>query len=268
MNQSCPESRTRKSLGQPPTLTDKTTARWSAQRLSRNRRRGQTRVPALLTGTRYRREVSLRRMPKQRPPPKTFSVWLRPLFRNDFCLDTCGRRKLRFSPLWIGVRLRLAVVPSLFANDEQRPQLPGLVAPTSLYRFPLLFVQTLCGSIFGLLLLLGLFLPCSIAAPRKIIIDTDPGTDEAMAIMLALNSPELDVRAITVVRGNVTAEQGLDNALRLISLANRCEIPVAAGAQHPLFQKLITAEFWHAKVCTDVNAEKFLDLFISRMQGK
>ena len=85
------------------------------------------------------------------------------------------------------------------------------------------------------------------AATRKIIFDTDPGTDDAMALMLALNSPELDVRAITVVPGNVTAKQGLENALRMVSLANRCDIPVAAGAQHPLFQKLITAEFWHGK---------------------
>jgi purine nucleosidase len=58
-----------------------------------------------------------------------------------------------------------------------------------------------------------------------------------MALMLALNSPELDVRAVTVVPGNVTAKQGLENALRMMSLANRCDIPVAAGAQHPLFQK-------------------------------
>ncbi len=89
-------------------------------------------------------------------------------------------------------------------------------------------------------------LPAS-AAARKIILDTDPGTDDAMALMLALNSPELDVRAITVVPGNVTAQQGLDNALRMVSLAHRCDIPVAAGAQHPLFQKLTTAEFWHGK---------------------
>lgn len=68
-----------------------------------------------------------------------------------------------------------------------------------------------------------------------------------MAIMLALNSPELDVRAFTVVPGNVTAEQGLDNALRMASLANRCDIAIAGGAKHPLFQKLITAEFWHGK---------------------
>ena len=85
------------------------------------------------------------------------------------------------------------------------------------------------------------------AIPKKIIFDTDPGTDDAMALMLALHAPELDVRAITVVPGNVTAAQGLENALRMVSLANRCDIPVAAGAQHPLFQKLITAEFWHGK---------------------
>jgi inosine-uridine nucleoside N-ribohydrolase len=87
----------------------------------------------------------------------------------------------------------------------------------------------------------------SFAAPKKIIFDTDPGTDDAMALMLALNSPELEVRAITVVPGNVTASQGLENALRMVSLQNRCDIPIAAGAQHPFFQKLITAEFWHGK---------------------
>src|ERR1700741_618359 len=98
-------------------------------------------------------------------------------------------------------------------------------------------------------LLLVLVLICAIPAlaAKKIIFDTDPGTDDALALMLALNSPELDVRAITVVPGNVTAEMGLENALRMVSLANRCDIPVAAGAQHPLFQKLITAEFWHGK---------------------
>jgi purine nucleosidase len=102
-------------------------------------------------------------------------------------------------------------------------------------------------------LALALVLACSFAqaqgsnAPRKVIIDTDPGTDDAIAILLALNSPELDVRALTVVPGNVTAEQGLKNALTLASLANRCDIPVAGGAQHPLFQKTITAEFWHGK---------------------
>src|SRR2546430_14888470 len=84
-------------------------------------------------------------------------------------------------------------------------------------------------------------------AAKKIIFDTDPGSDDALALMLALNSPELDVRAIIVVPGNVTAAMGLENALRMVSLANRCDIPVAAGAQHPLSQKLAPAEFWHGK---------------------
>jgi inosine-uridine nucleoside N-ribohydrolase len=109
----------------------------------------------------------------------------------------------------------------------------------------------LCGSSSLLTALLVIFLVATFSVPvlaaRKIIIDTDPGTDDALALMLALNSPELDVRAVTVVPGNVTAAMGLDNALRMVSLANRCDIPVAAGAQHPLFQKLITAEFWHGK---------------------
>jgi len=85
------------------------------------------------------------------------------------------------------------------------------------------------------------------ATPKAILIDTDPGTDDAMAILLALNSPELDVKAFTVVPGNVTAEQALENTLRLVSLAGRCDIPVAAGARRPLAQKLITAEFVHGK---------------------
>src|SRR3979411_2436872 len=99
--------------------------------------------------------------------------------------------------------------------------------------------------------LLAVLLVTALATPavaaKKIIIDTDPGTDDALALMLALNSPEVDVRAITVVPGNVTAAMGLENALRMVSLASRCDIPVAAGAKHPLFQKLITAEFWHGK---------------------
>ena len=99
----------------------------------------------------------------------------------------------------------------------------------------------------------ALFLLCvclasaSLGAPRQVIIDTDPGTDDAIAIMLALNSPELVVRALTVVPGNVTAAQGLDNALRLVSLAHRCDVPVAAGAKKPFISILTTGEAWHGK---------------------
>jgi purine nucleosidase len=63
--------------------------------------------------------------------------------------------------------------------------------------------------------------------PRRVIIDTDPGTDDAMAIILALNSPEFKVEALTVVPGNVDAHQGLENALKIVSLAGRCDVVVA-----------------------------------------
>ncbi|MFB3921690.1 MAG: nucleoside hydrolase [Terriglobia bacterium] len=82
---------------------------------------------------------------------------------------------------------------------------------------------------------------------RKVIIDTDPGADDAMAILLALNSPELDVKALTVVAGNVVVERGVENALKLVSLAGRCDVRVARGAARPLTQKLTTAEFFHGR---------------------
>jgi inosine-uridine nucleoside N-ribohydrolase len=88
---------------------------------------------------------------------------------------------------------------------------------------------------------------CGQTEKRPVIIDTDPGTDDAMAILLALNSPGLKVEAISVVPGNVDGKQGLENALKLVSVAGRCDIPVTAGAQHPLMQKLYTAQYWHGK---------------------
>ena len=106
------------------------------------------------------------------------------------------------------------------------------------------FTKFLTSSVLAVLLLL---LTTAAQTPRRVIIDTDPGIDDAMAILLALNSPELKVEALTVVPGNVEAWQGLENALKIVSLAGRCDLPVAGGAQHPLNQKLITAQFWHGK---------------------
>jgi inosine-uridine nucleoside N-ribohydrolase len=83
--------------------------------------------------------------------------------------------------------------------------------------------------------------------PRRVIIDTDPGCDDALAILLALNSPEIRVEAVTVVHGNTTRNQGLANALQLVSLAGRTEIPVAGGAMRPLAQKPMTAELFHGQ---------------------
>ncbi len=90
-------------------------------------------------------------------------------------------------------------------------------------------------------------LPGAAAAGKKVIIDTDPGIDDALAILLALHSPELEVQALTVVPGNVPLRQGVENALKLTSLTDRCDLPVAAGAERPLVQKLTTAEFWHGQ---------------------
>jgi inosine-uridine nucleoside N-ribohydrolase len=89
--------------------------------------------------------------------------------------------------------------------------------------------------------------PKSAAAPnaQHIIIDTDPGVDDAIAILLALRSPELKVEAITPVCGNVPLELTLPNALRLVEIAGRTDIPVAAGASHPLIRRLVTARYAH-----------------------
>jgi inosine-uridine nucleoside N-ribohydrolase len=83
------------------------------------------------------------------------------------------------------------------------------------------------------------------SGPQKVIIDSDPGTDDALAILLALYSPELDVKGISIVAGNVTADMGFDDALKVLSLAGRCDIPVAKGADHPLLQRLVTGTYWN-----------------------
>lgn len=69
---------------------------------------------------------------------------------------------------------------------------------------------------------------------RKIIIDTDPGIDDAMAIFLALRSPELELIGLTTVFGNVHTALATINALRLLEIAGRTDIPVAHGADQPL----------------------------------
>lgn len=84
-------------------------------------------------------------------------------------------------------------------------------------------------------------------APRKIIIDTDPGQDDAVAILLALASPELEVLGITCVAGNVPLALTSHNALQVCELAGRPDIPVFAGCDRPLKQALVTAEHVHGK---------------------
>lgn len=88
-------------------------------------------------------------------------------------------------------------------------------------------------------------------APRKIIIDTDPGQDDALAILLALGSPELDVIGITAVAGNVPLELTQTNARKICELAGRPDIAVHAGAVRPLLRPLVTAEHVHGRTGLD-----------------
>ncbi|MGQ6097521.1 nucleoside hydrolase, partial [Serratia sp. IR-2025] len=77
--------------------------------------------------------------------------------------------------------------------------------------------------------------------PRPIIIDCDPGLDDAIALAMALRSPELDVKAITTSAGNQTPEKTLHNALGLLTLMQREDIPVAAGAGGPRPRDVVDA---------------------------
>lgn len=87
--------------------------------------------------------------------------------------------------------------------------------------------------------------------PRKIIIDTDPGQDDAVAILLALASPELEVLGIVAVAGNVPLALTERNARRIVELAGRPEVPVHAGAVRPLVRPSVTAEHVHGRTGLD-----------------
>jgi purine nucleosidase len=88
-------------------------------------------------------------------------------------------------------------------------------------------------------------------AKQKIIIDTDPGQDDAVAILLALASPELEVLGITAVAGNVPLDWTQKNARRICELAGRPEMRVFAGASQPLVRPLVTAEHVHGDTGMD-----------------
>ena len=86
---------------------------------------------------------------------------------------------------------------------------------------------------------------------RTIIIDTDPGQDDAVAILLALASPELEVLGITAVAGNVPLALTERNARKICELAGRPEVKVFAGASRPMVRSLVTAEDVHGKTGLD-----------------
>ena len=80
-----------------------------------------------------------------------------------------------------------------------------------------------------------------------IILDCDPGHDDAIALLLALASPEVNLLGVTTVAGNTTLENTTLNALKVLELSDHREIPVAAGAARPLMRELVVAENVHGK---------------------
>lgn len=91
---------------------------------------------------------------------------------------------------------------------------------------------------------------------RKVIIDCDPGIDDALAIILALKSKEIEVVGITTVSGNVESLQGAKNALKVLKLLGRLDIPVYLGEGKPVKRELVTAQDTHGE---DGLGETFLE---------
>lgn len=86
---------------------------------------------------------------------------------------------------------------------------------------------------------------------KKIILDCDPGHDDALAMTLAVANPAIDLVAVTTSAGNQTPDKTLNNALRMLTLLKRPDIPVAAGAQVPLVKPLETAPKVHGETGLD-----------------
>lgn len=90
---------------------------------------------------------------------------------------------------------------------------------------------------------------------ERVIIDCDPGIDDSLAIMLALNSPELEVVGITIVAGNSPVEMGFSNAKKVLDFMGRLDVPVYAGADRPMKREYINALDTHGE---DGLGESFL----------
>lgn len=88
-------------------------------------------------------------------------------------------------------------------------------------------------------------------AREPLIIDCDPGQDDAVALLLAVASPELDLLAVTAVAGNVPLAHTAANARRVLELAGRPDIPVHAGCDRPLVREPVTAEYVHGETGLD-----------------
>jgi inosine-uridine nucleoside N-ribohydrolase len=86
---------------------------------------------------------------------------------------------------------------------------------------------------------------------RPILLDCDPGHDDAIALLLALASPEIELRGVTTVAGNQTLEKTTANAIRVLEFAGRADIPVAAGADRPLVREPFIAAYVHGETGLD-----------------
>jgi inosine-uridine nucleoside N-ribohydrolase len=80
-----------------------------------------------------------------------------------------------------------------------------------------------------------------------VLIDCDPGHDDAIALLLALASPEVELLGVTTVAGNTTLERATANAIRVLEHVGRADVPVAAGAERPLARSLVTAAHVHGE---------------------
>jgi purine nucleosidase len=113
--------------------------------------------------------------------------------------------------------------------------------------------------------------------PRKVIVDCDPGHDDALAIMLAAANPEVELVAITTVAGNQTLDKTTLNARRVCTVAGIAGVPIAAGCDRPLLRELVTAGEVHGasgldgvewgEPAVDVASEHAVDLIVERVMA-
>jgi pyrimidine-specific ribonucleoside hydrolase len=82
---------------------------------------------------------------------------------------------------------------------------------------------------------------------ERVLLDCDPGHDDAIALLLALASPEIDLVGITTVQGNQTLEKTTANAIRILEFVGRTDVPVAAGANRPLLREPFVAKYVHGE---------------------
>jgi inosine-uridine nucleoside N-ribohydrolase len=89
------------------------------------------------------------------------------------------------------------------------------------------------------------------SAPQRILLDCDPGHDDAIALLLALASPEVELLGVTTVAGNQTLEKTSANAIRILEFVGRTDVPVAAGADRPLVRAPYVAKYVHGETGLD-----------------